>query len=576
MERLRIHHGDEHTDVMSADQGGFSRLQFDHVKNDAGALTFELKAITIGQLNEWIDEASIVEYFFDDELLGVYEVDSYTPRWGALTATVNCVGRFAAAKDKPFSGTYVDPSAALHDLVVAGGWGWSAEKVDIPQIPVDLEYNDRNVCEAIQELAETIGITFALDVEGDFTCHPDHMNVDETLTLGREAVEFETTYTKADIVNRLTLVADNGTWVYDDAVSQATYGLRSLKVQATGIGSYATGLLWATAVFGVWARPQLQMSVDALHNSDRRPGDVIEILGVGDGRTYLEPIVQITWATGDLYDHLQIGTRAPSIKPPELRQIDSRSPETTSKVPTSLSLEPDEQDPHTLVATLSTDKAAPFFGEPTIRISVAQPPAPEEYDIRTSERTVDVPEEGTAVAYRAAYAGDSIHEGAESSEIVITNQGAVTEKDQTTLSVAVDEEDPHTLVATLQASVAQFIGDPTIEWQRVPNVEEPEAIVHLDTHEITPPAAGQTETWRATFKGDSIHEGALGEITIDSDGNVSGGGGGGGGLRTGTVIAVNTGTVDIDTGTTVLTGVPHLQSYEPVEGDIIVFAEVES
>lgn len=586
MESLRIYkHGAEtYTEVTSATDGGFSSLSFDRVRNDAGGLTFDLKAITIAQLHEWIDEASRVEYWFGEDLIDVYLVDSYSTKWGSLTATVNCVGQFASGKDTPFSGSFTDPAAALEAMVEAGGWGWSALKVDIPEVAVDLEYSDANLCDAMQELAETIGVTFRIDPTGDFACNPNYTDEDvsEELTLGKEAVEFDTTYSSADIVNRLVLVADNGTWTYDDATSQSAYGIRQQKVSASGLGGYSTGLAWATEVFRVWAKPQLQITLTAAHSDERLPGEMIEVLGLDDGRTYIEPIAQISWETGSLYDTLKLGVKAPSIKAPTLREDTS-----TSKVSTSLSLEADEEDPYTLIATLTTDADTPFVGTPKIKIIVAPQAEAEELDTETASMTVATPAVGAEVAYRAVFAGDSLHDGSESSDVTVTNEkGALTETDKDTTTVSIEAGDDYQLIATLQATAVDFSVEPNVSWEKVadPVDEVEEAITRVFTKTVPAPDSGKTATWRAKFTGDGSHEGSYGDITIDENGEDADGGSDSGGSSgsvsgtlIGTVSAVNgDGTIDIDTEDGTIEGVSPLASYSPTVGDDVAFGPVES
>jgi hypothetical protein len=127
MVRIYKRGSDTYSDVTSASAGGFSDLTRVQVLNDAGSLTFTLTGTTPAMLAEWIDEAATVQYWVDGVNIETYAVDSYAPRWSALTCDVNCVGVLAAGTEP--GPVYPGPYLLLDPIAPGYAPGWDATKV---------------------------------------------------------------------------------------------------------------------------------------------------------------------------------------------------------------------------------------------------------------------------------------------------------------------------------------------------------------------------------------------------------------------------------------------------------------
>lgn len=320
--KLRVykHAASGYTDILSSSQGGFQNLELTWVRNDAGSLRFDLAATTPAMFHSWLDEASRVELWEDSSRLGIYHVDAYAPRWSALSCSVDCTGILASTKDAPFSGGYTNATAmqVLSGLVAAApGITWVSGSVSVPSGTVSaLSYVDRTVYDGIAELATLFGFDFWVDGDGVFCTAPHPTTTEKTFTLNDDSYEFDTSYSARDIVNRLILTTDSGVWAFDDLTSQGVYGIHQQRVSVTGIVSKADAEKWATNVFALLAYPIQRITIETDHAADNLPGKLVEVVGLGDGRTYLDKISQVTWSLGDLTDNVQIGHQPPALKPP--------------------------------------------------------------------------------------------------------------------------------------------------------------------------------------------------------------------------------------------------------------------
>ena len=236
-------------DITSASEGGFTDLTVVQVRNDAGSLQFELAATTIAMLHDWLDEVARVELFYDGTRRGIYQVDDYSPKWSALTASVNCVGLLAAAKTATFTKDYASASAitVLRELAQAvPAWTYDAAKISCPAITADeLTYKDKTVYDCLAELSRLAEFDYWIDADGYFNAAPTNHDLARTFTLGADTWEFDTTYNAKEIVNRLILATDKGTMTFDHAASQAAYGVRVSRVTVTGIVTSAVASAWA-------------------------------------------------------------------------------------------------------------------------------------------------------------------------------------------------------------------------------------------------------------------------------------------------------------------------------------------
>jgi hypothetical protein len=110
--------------IGSSTDHGYSDLRSTRVRNDLGALDFQLTGTTPALVAEWITELSEVLYFVNDVCLGSYWVDEYSMDWVASTARVSCRGMLASPNFAPYTArTFSRDTAAgtIRDLLRTSG-----------------------------------------------------------------------------------------------------------------------------------------------------------------------------------------------------------------------------------------------------------------------------------------------------------------------------------------------------------------------------------------------------------------------------------------------------------------------
>lgn len=317
--RVYKHGASTYTEITSADDGGYSTLTWTRVRNAPGSLDITLEGTTIEQLHTWIDAVARVELWVNQERVGIFTVDEYTPKWSALTCTVSCVGVLANARTAYYTGTFPAGATGASVLAALVGVVHGITVGDLSGVSATLgaiSYTDTVVFDAIADICQRLGADFFVDGDGRFCTAATATTPTRTFTLGTDAYEFDTTYNARDVVNRIVLSCDGRSWTFDDATSQAAYGVRARSVGVTGIVAQADAQAWADAMFAEYAQPFRQMGVLVSHDWTLAPGLMVAIDNVETGGVYEGLINQITWTVGALDDSLQVGTLPLTIDPP--------------------------------------------------------------------------------------------------------------------------------------------------------------------------------------------------------------------------------------------------------------------
>lgn len=318
--RVYKHGSDTYSEVTDSMPGGFTVVTRTAVRNEPGALVFDLEATTVAMLHAWLDEAARVELWEDATRVGIYEVDSYAPRWKALACRVNCAGILVAGKGVPYTGTFTNAALVdvLQTLVAAvPGWTWSAGLVNVSGTVTDFAPDRDKVLTAIATLGQLFGFDYWIDGDGAFNAATWPTVSSKTLTLNENCFACDPSYSAVDVVNQLVLISNSGIWTFNEPTSQAAYGIRSQEVSVAGIVTRAVAEVWAESVFASLAYPIQPMVVEAAHDDAHIPGMLVTLEGLEDGRTYLDIVTQVAWTLGDLTDKLNIGHQPPAIHPPE-------------------------------------------------------------------------------------------------------------------------------------------------------------------------------------------------------------------------------------------------------------------
>jgi hypothetical protein len=184
----------------------------------------------------------------------------------------------------------------------------------LPPTAYALDTSNMPCADAIKAAAQLSGMTFWLDSTHTLNAEPYRTAVDKTYTLNVTLRGFDPTYSARGVVNQLVITYGSNTWVFQDAASIAQYGMRSLAISSSSLATAAQAQACASTYFDQWAQPRMSIRIFVDHDATLRPGLLVAVTGMGDGRTYQDLIQQITWTVGDLYDELVLGTPALALK----------------------------------------------------------------------------------------------------------------------------------------------------------------------------------------------------------------------------------------------------------------------
>lgn len=312
-EKLRIYkHGSaSYNDITSATVGGFSELTVTKVRNTPGALEFTLGATTAGIVAGWLDEASTIELWMDGAKKDIFIVDDYDIDWSASDCRVKCVGLLILGRDSKYTGSFTGVSAksALQILIgQVSRWVWDTALVATGATIDNINYEDKSVDEAIQEICLLAGFNFWFSADYKFHAGAIPTAIDQTFELNANCRDFGTTYTARDIINRVVLATGAGTFTYNDTDSQADYGVKAQKITKTWIASETQAASYAAKILAYSAFPKQEISISVDYDDMIAVGQLAEITGLSDGRTYEELIQQSRWSLGDLNMELLIGS----------------------------------------------------------------------------------------------------------------------------------------------------------------------------------------------------------------------------------------------------------------------------
>ena len=329
--------GPTYVDLTSGTAQGYNRLTFTKVLNQPGSLEMELVATTPKQLNSWIDENSLLEFWLAGVRQGCYIVDEFTPSWGACTATVKALGALAWAQRALYDsgGSEVPPiDAALLEEFVRQGvngaigmdiWQWDASKVNIGSTTLGTKASGSNCLDwlaGIAPLLGTNGARFWIDNAWKFNAallkDPLTGQPDRVYSMNTSCFEFTTTYSARDIYNRVMIICPNapspGFVVCEHAASQALYGIRTHEaVQYDAAKTLAAATAYGNRLLAEWAMPQLSMTLTVPHDWTTEPGMLAQVVGLDDGRTYRGIIQQISWTLGEPTDEVIVAYKPPTI-----------------------------------------------------------------------------------------------------------------------------------------------------------------------------------------------------------------------------------------------------------------------
>jgi len=268
METLRVYKAGlaEFSEITSATLGGFSDLTINQVRNGPGGLTVGLAATTIAMLHAWVGEASRVELWADGVRQSAYVVDKHSPRWGSLTATLDCVGAMIHAQTPTTTVDYdalTTPLAAAFQALVAKvpQWVWNPANVNLLDAQASGKYDKASVLTVLQDLAESKLVTVWIDDDNEF--HAERLDMAPTAALELRTTEFP-----------------------DGAI---------VEFEPT------------------FTLAKREMKLEVIHDPTLRVGMKVNVLGVGDGRPYLDVIQQITSTIGEETDELLLGYLPPVI-----------------------------------------------------------------------------------------------------------------------------------------------------------------------------------------------------------------------------------------------------------------------
>jgi len=311
-EKLRIYkHGSvSYNDVTSATVGGFSDLIITKVRNAPGSLEFTLRATTAAIVAGWLDEASTIEVWMDGSKKDVYIVDDYTIDWSVLECRVKCVGLLILGRDVKYTGAFTGVSAksALQTLIgQVSRWAWDAAAVATGPTIDNINYEDKNVDEAIQEICLLTGFNFWFSTDYKFHAGATPTAIDQTFELNANCRDFTTTYTARDIINQVILTTAAGIFTYNDTDSQEAYGIKSQKISKSWIASETQAANYAYKILAYSAFPKQEIGATVDYDAGIAVGQAAEITGLADGRTYEALIQQARWGPGDLTMEILMG-----------------------------------------------------------------------------------------------------------------------------------------------------------------------------------------------------------------------------------------------------------------------------
>lgn len=266
MDVLRVYKNGsaEYNEITSATLGGFTELSLSSVRNGPGGMSVSLAATTIAMLHSWIDEAARVELWIDGTRHSAYIADKHTPKWGSLTATIDCVGFMIHAKGYNVTIDYDTTSttlqAAFQALVAqVPEWTWNGAYVSVPGVNALGSYTAASVLTVLQDLAEARSATIWIDADNVF---------------------------HAELVANATTVQRQ---------------LRTAEYPAGQIVEFEPS----------FTAGKREMKLEIIHDDTLRPGMKVDVLGVGDGRTYTDVIQQVSRTLGDETDELLLGYLPP-------------------------------------------------------------------------------------------------------------------------------------------------------------------------------------------------------------------------------------------------------------------------
>lgn len=337
--RVYKHGSATYTDITSASTGGYTGFTINRVRNDAGGLEFTLEATTIEMMRGWLDDMAKAELWIDDEKIGTYIVENTAARWRSLSASVSCNGVLVRLKGWLYTGEFLY-SATFSDIVgdLLAGTGITLGAIGgTDEVLGPLSYVEVDIFQAISEIAATLGRDFYINSADELVFFTPPSS-SFTAVMDEDVYDVEIFYDADSVYNRVVVQSGSKVYPFDDAASQAAYGVRTLTLTAVqGNLPYAIAEQWATAYLNEYSQPKQRMRVIREHDLGVLPGQectlsdatVADMVGI---------VRQWSWTLGDLYDAIDLGPAMRSFAEPKFvppRQPPGFSGAGSGKIPVS-------------------------------------------------------------------------------------------------------------------------------------------------------------------------------------------------------------------------------------------------